>query len=284
MMANRERRGGKISLLAFDLDGTLLNSSSEISEFTLLKIGRAMEKGVKVTACSGRIPAMQQVYLSQLGFCGPYVACNGALVINNGDGSPLYRKAIDREPLERFCEFAAAAQLHTCIQTDDTLYFSPDNPRASLLEKYNRLAERHGCSKVLKGDLTFWSSGRPAAAYKAMVYAPQDRQFEQTVAFLGAEPELSHTFSEARLFEIMGRGLDKGAGIRRVAGYYGIPLEEVCAFGDYDNDLPLFNVTGMSVAMGNAATCLKTAAAFVTDTNDHDGVGKALESLEAYFV
>jgi Cof subfamily protein (haloacid dehalogenase superfamily) len=266
-MANREGRGGKISLLAFDLDGTLLNSSAEISEFTLFKIGRAMEKGVKVTVCSGRIPAMQQAYLSRLGVCGPYVACNGALVINNGDGSLLYRKTIAREPLERFCKFAAENQLHSCIQTDDTLYFSPDNPRMRLFEKYNRLAERRGCPKALMGELTVELSGRTVSAYKAMVYAPQNRQFEQTVAFLGGEPELSHTVSETRLFDIVGRGADKGAGIKRVAGYYGIPLEEVCAFGDYDNDLPLFNVTGMSVAMGNAAAGLKTAATFVTDTN-----------------
>jgi Cof subfamily protein (haloacid dehalogenase superfamily) len=282
LIPNREGHGQKISLLAFDLDGTLLNNSSEIGGFTLSKIGRVMEQGVKVTVCSGRIPAMQQVYLSQLGVCGPYVACNGALVINHEDDTTLYQKTIARGPLEKFCVFAAETQLDACVQTRETLYFSKDNPRVSLLEEYNCLAEQHGLPTVRMGDITFEVSGAPVPVYKAMVYAPKQRQFEKTAAFLRAEPELSYSFSATRLFDIVSRGADKGAGIKRVAGYYGIPLQEVCVFGDYDNDLPMFRAAGMSVAMGNAAAHLKMEATFVTDTNDNDGVGKALEVLEAY--
>lgn len=75
---HREKR--KISLIAFDLDGTLLNSSLQISEFTLSRIRAIAGRKVKITVCSGRIPAFQRLYLAQLDLDGPYVACNGALI------------------------------------------------------------------------------------------------------------------------------------------------------------------------------------------------------------
>src|SRR5690554_7606255 len=70
---HREKR--KISLIAFDLDGTLLNSSLQISEFTLSRIRAIAGRKVKITVCSGRIPAFQRLYLAQLDLDGPYVAC-----------------------------------------------------------------------------------------------------------------------------------------------------------------------------------------------------------------
>lgn len=284
MIFNSSGINRKISLIAFDLDGTLLNGSSEISEFALLKIRKAIEKGIKITICSGRIPAMQQVYLSRLGFCGPYVACNGALVVHSGDGIFLYNKPISCEPLEKLCVFAANEKLHTCIQTLEKLYFSENNPRVRLLEKYNGLATVYGFPKVPKGDFSRALSGELiSAAYKVLIYAPEKQKYEKLEAFLKEETELSHTFSEAGLFDIMHKGTDKGGGIKRVADYYEIPLEEVCAFGDYENDLPLFEAVGTSVAMGNATERLKAAATFITDSNDNDGVGKAIEAMEAYF-
>ena len=49
------------------------------------------------------------------------------------------------------------------------------------------------------------------------------------------------------------------------------------ACGDAGNDLPMLRRAGVGVAMGNAAPAVKSAARFVTDTNDNDGVAKALE-------
>jgi len=103
------------------------------------------------------------------------------------------------------------------------------------------------------------------------------------IDYLETEPELAYTFSEEDLFEVMLKGVDKGRGLEQVAQYYGIPLEEVCAFGDFDNDIPMFERAGTSVAMGNANANLKARATFVTATNDNDGVAKAIEVLKDCF-
>jgi hydroxymethylpyrimidine pyrophosphatase-like HAD family hydrolase len=49
--------------------------------------------------------------------------------------------------------------------------------------------------------------------------------------------------------------------------------------GDYDNDMPMIKAAGLGVAMGNALEKVKAAADYVTDTNDNDGVGKAIEKF-----
>jgi hydroxymethylpyrimidine pyrophosphatase-like HAD family hydrolase len=60
---------------------------------------------------------------------------------------------------------------------------------------------------------------------------------------------------------------------------YGITAEETICIGDNENDLSMIEYAGMGVAMGNATDVLKSVANYVTDTNDNDGVAKAIEKL-----
>lgn len=279
-----ERKKGlkrKISLLAFDLDGTLLNSSLEISEFTLSQIRSIVEKKIKVTICSGRVPALQELYLKQLSLDGPYVACNGALIPHRGNAD-LFAKPLNTKEVEKLYHFFKAEKLHACFQTRDEIYFSDNNPRQWLVKRYNLLAGERGLPQAPMEELPALFDHK-AVVYKAMVYAPEKEQFEKVRSFLERETEIAYTFSEKGLFDLISPGIDKGFGIKKIADYYGIPYEEVCAFGDHDNDIPFFQAVGTSVAMGNAVPHLKAIATFVTDSNDRDGVGKAIQRLAVYF-
>lgn len=270
----------KVSLLAFDLDGTLLDSSFDISRETLQAIHDVMGKGIKVTISSGRIASMQQVFVSRLGFEGPYIASNGALVIDSRDKTVLHSQPINPVILKRLCDFSLDANLHISVQTMSTLYFSKDNPRISRLEHYHRVAAKHGYPEVpvellKKGCSNYLEK----PTYKVLIYTPEAAQHQQLTAYLDQSPGLIYTFSEPNLFEISPRGVDKGRGIEMVADYYGIPLSEVCAFGDYDNDIPIFQRVGTAIAMGNASDNLTAFADFVTDTNDNNGIGTAIAAM-----
>ncbi|WP_348644659.1 HAD hydrolase family protein [Starkeya sp. ORNL1] len=58
-----------------------------------------------------------------------------------------------------------------------------------------------------------------------------------------------------------------------------MPLDEVAVIGDMVNDLPMFEVGGLSIAMGNASDAVKGQANFVTTSNDEDGVAHAIEQF-----
>ncbi len=269
----------KISLLAFDLDGTLLDSTGDISRATLARIHKAMERGIRVTISSGRTPPMQQVFVSLLGFRGPYIACNGALILDSRDNSVLHSRPLENAELARLCEFSRQERFHICIQNRDALYYSKGNPRVSLLQQYNGVASKHGFPEVpirfIEDDPGILA--RPA--YKVLIYTPEPKQHQRLAAYLNKCSGLAYTFSEPNLFEISPPGVTKGEGIELICRHYKIPLGEVCAFGDYDNDIPIFERVGTGIAMGNACAALKSVAALVTDTNDNDGIGKALAAM-----
>ena len=65
-------------------------------------------------------------------------------------------------------------------------------------------------------------------------------------------------------------------GIERVGEMFGFSLDEVMAFGDSDNDIEMLSGVGISVAMGNAIESVKSVATYTTDTNNNDGISKAL--------
>lgn len=270
----------KISLLSFDLDGTLLNGSYEISGDTLQAIHHVIGQGVKVTISSGRIASMQQVFVSLLGFKGPYIASNGALIIDSSNNAVLHSQPVGPAVLKRLCDFSLDTNLHVCVQTMNSLYFSKDNPRISLLEHYRRVAAKHGFPEVpIEPLVKSCSNYLEYPTYKVLIYTPVATQHQQLTDYLDKVPELIYTFSEPNLFEISPRGIDKGKGIELVADYYGIPLSEVCTFGDYDNDIPIFHRVGTAIAMGNASANLKAVANYVTDTNKNNGIAKALAAM-----
>jgi len=274
----------KISLLAFDLDGTLLNSAHEISPFTLQTIRTLMAKGVRVTISTGRTPAMQQAYIALLGLKGPYMASNGALIIDSRDNSLLHSQPISETVLRDLCVYGKENQLHLCLQALETFFITRENPRLKIVQEYDRVAAKFGMPPVPLRELTAdYSNYDNSPTYKVLLYVPEEDKHRRLVSYLDQVPHLVYTFSEPNLFEVTPRGTDKGAGIRRIADFHGIPLEEVCSFGDYDNDIPIFALAGVSVAMGNASPRLKARAMYITDTNDDDGIGKALEALKGCF-
>lgn len=270
----------KISLLAFDLDGTLLNSAGRISVSHLHMIGSLMRQGVKVTLCSGRMPYALQVFVQQLGFRGPYVACNGGLVIDSTDDSVLFSEPVAGTDVDQLCLHFREMGLHLCLQTQEGVYYSPGNPRVATPEQVRELAIRYSLPeseiRFLPEDYRYLDKH---PVYKVALNVPEGYDFAQLALYLDTQPRLSYAFSDKAFVEINAQGTSKGQGIERVAAHYGIPLQEVCVFGDYDNDIPGFERAGVTIAMGNASDNLKAKAMYVTDTNDNDGIGKALIAL-----
>ena len=84
------------------------------------------------------------------------------------------------------------------------------------------------------------------------------------------------TRSAENNFEIMPEGVNKGLALQELTQVMGITMDEVMAIGDSDNDSDMLRIAGMPVVMGNGDEAVKKLAKYVTDTNDNDGVAKAI--------
>ena len=73
------------------------------------------------------------------------------------------------------------------------------------------------------------------------------------------------------------KGVDKGAAIRRLGEILNVKPEEIMAFGDGQNDLPMIETAGIGCAMENAVDDLKRVAQVIAPKNTEDGVAQVLE-------
>ena len=76
--------------------------------------------------------------------------------------------------------------------------------------------------------------------------------------------------------EIMHKGVNKGEALKALINYLGIDKDEVIAFGDNYNDLPMLELAGIGVVMGNANDEVKEKGDYITAKNTEDGVAKAI--------
>lgn len=237
----------KIKLIALDMDGTLLTSDEKVTERTRKAITQAIEKDVYVVISTGR----------WLGSCYPYAESLGLtsyLVTSNG--GEIW--TMEKELIER----------HTI------------NP--ALMEKMWNLGKDYDMGCWMIATDTVWRGERPNDFsehewLKIGFDSHNPRNLEKFMQELSHFGGLELTNSQPHNLEINPEGVHKGSALSKVCKKIGITMEEVMSVGDSLNDMKMIQQAGLGVAMGNAQEAIKKAADFETDTNDRDGVAKAIE-------
>jgi Cof subfamily protein (haloacid dehalogenase superfamily) len=268
--------GRNIRLIVCDMDGTLLGSGKEISERNLEAIREARRKGVATTICSGRIHAMLGIYARQLALDVPFAAVNGGVIFDPVGRKILRQELLPREDAGLLFGFCKENGLDYCALGSEGGFFSPGSRCAKRFERYNRAASEVGAETI---PLRLFDDGHENALrtslYKSLIY--RDEGAEALIdGFLKTCKALRYTFSDAGVMDAVAAAVDKGRGVRQLARVMGVGKEEICVFGDYNNDLPMFGEAGLSVAMGNACEEAKDLADVVTSGNDDDGVAEAI--------
>jgi len=267
----------QIRLIAIDMDGTLLNSQGIITQRTGDILRKAKDEGIIVSICTGRFLENVSMMLHDAGLDVPIISLNGCVIEVNGDRIreshllPEAGKAI----------YEALESVHASYYI-----FSPKmviTRRAEIMHhseaKYaERLTAKYGVSFVTGSNAALEAISKPM--YKFYVYQDSrscslEAAWEAVKTIGGAE----FTRSSSRNFEIMPSGIDKGYGISQLAAWLGMPMDQVMAIGDHDNDLPMIRAAGFGVAMGNASPKIKQEADAITLDNDHDGVAEAIMRL-----
>jgi HAD superfamily hydrolase (TIGR01484 family) len=101
-----------------------------------------------------------------------------------------------------------------------------------------------------------------------------EKRFKQE---FGAQSNI--IFTSTKLLEVLPKGITKVTGIQRLAKNLGIEMDEVMAFGDYDNDIEMLSAAGLGVAVENGSAAAKASADLVIDPCDQNGPAKFLEKL-----
>lgn len=258
----------RIRLIATDLDGTLLRSDGSVSTRTTQVLRRAAAAGVAVVPATARPLRWLDGYEFAAGLSYAVFA-NGAVVYDVAAAAVIVRHQLPPGTLAGLCRRIGAAvpEALFAVETDDGLAMrhEPDYPLRSDLGQ-------PGVAPAAMADLI----ARPAA--KLLVKAPgvePDRLVTQVVAAAGTDAQVSVSASYG-LAELAAPGVSKATGVAVVAARLGVAAEEVVAFGDMPNDLPMLSWAGRAVAVANAHPEVLAVAHEVTASNDDDGVAEWL--------
>nr|WP_286208005.1 Cof-type HAD-IIB family hydrolase [Clostridium caldaquaticum] len=267
-------------LLCIDMDGTLLNSEGNVTERTLKAIKSAHKKGVIVTVCTGRIYTSAKYYAELIGVKAPIIALNGAYIREKDKNEVIYKSVLGKENCIKILNIAKKYGLYLHFNTPDVVITEKIIHSS---EKYAKMNETMPKDKQIAIELVKnWNDTFEKYSDEILKCITIDDDKEK---ILKAKEELLK-YEEFEVvsswnnnFEVMCKGVSKGRAVEVLAGFYNINREEIMCIGDNENDISMLSYAGLGVAMGNGESFVKEIADFVTDTNDDDGVAKAIEKF-----
>lgn len=257
-----------IKLIACDMDGTLLDEDGNLPEGTYDLILELAHAGIRFTAASGRRYDTLRSMFSPVADSMDFVASNGAQVYARGT-------LVDREVLSH----AAAKRLKCVVDMFDTLHLALFDETLSFLLDDEERFERE-IDKNLPNPRRVYDVPSPdTSIVKASIYCDEALM---DMAYV-LERELGDDFvfapSGSRWIDAMQRGVSKATGIAQIMQAYGIPADEVMAFGDSMNDYEIMRMVGTSCAMGNGRSAIKQIATRVIGPNTEQSVQRELRAL-----
>jgi Cof subfamily protein (haloacid dehalogenase superfamily) len=270
----------RIKALALDLDGTLLLPNAVLSGRARKILAKCMDRGLAVIICTGRSSEGAEPYRAALDAAGPMVYFNGAEVLDMPGGTVLEASLLDRSIAEYCVDLARSLGVYFHVFFPGT----PDRPGELLVaegpgEESEIYRSRTGLEASF-ADLKALFAERDSGCLKGMFIAGEEI-LNAVKAQLGERfgGALYMARSHVSFLEILAPGVSKGRGLLRALEHRGLRADETIAFGDEENDLPLFAAAGFSVAPANAVEAIRRAADVIVGPNAEDGVAAFLEEL-----
>jgi Cof subfamily protein (haloacid dehalogenase superfamily) len=270
-----------IKLIAMDIDGTLLDSRTQLPEDNARAIAEAAARGIEILLVTGRRFDFARAVADALP-CDPHLIVNNGALIKSKTGQTHQRLLLPAETARQVIELTPE------FRPDASVFFDRPRARQVILERVdwddpvrgayfrrNReyIAEVAPLAACLDGDdpiqiMYVGACQRMREAKHALEQVPIADAF--TLAITEYE---DRNFS---LVDVLRPGVNKGAALAAWARQRGIVREEIMAIGDNWNDREMLDFAGLPVVMGNAVPGLKSLGWSVTLSNDECGVARAI--------
>ncbi len=261
-----------IKLLATDMDGTCLDSKSRMSEKTVAALRAAAEKGVIVVPTTGRNLNCIPHRLKKETFYRYAITSNGACVIDLSENKKIYNAYIPWETAAKILDDFKGKGLGITAQIDNEYYLQGKFLSLAGRIYYGKDSENSIC---LKSVSDFVKENR-SEVEEIQLYFLHPKARERSESILSAYPAVSSAYSSIYV-EIFDKKASKGIALAELAGQLGIKKDEIACIGDGENDLTMFDSSGLKLAMGNAVEPLKKQADYILPDNNSDGVAFAIE-------
>ena len=249
---------------AFDLDDTLLRDDLSVSDYTAGVFRRLTDTGFLLIPASGRAQLSMLPFVEQIRPVALYIACNGAEIWDGATDQLISRETFS---MELGCEIAEFGKEFSC-------YAQTYEGEKFFFNEYGLYADRYAAASMLTGeyvgDLTKFI--REPRTKILMMAEPDKISMMLSEACRRFENRVSVTSSKPHFLEFNPLRATKGIALSAAADRLGISTEQIVAFGDSLNDLPMLQEAGLSVAVANARPVVRNLCDAVCPCNQEDGV------------
>lgn len=273
-------KNDEISMVATDLDGTLLLQNKHISKRTYAALKKANENGVHIVIATGRSFSALPESIFKIDGVRYVVTSNGANIVDLKDEKVIYRNCIDAVQIPKIIDFLQERPYILEVFTGGKAYMSKSD--------YDRFKTRtidfrpieyvlhtripvdnifeftqKNCSSIENININFDSlSDKPKA-------------YEELLKFDNITVTTSFDFN----LEIGGNTTSKGDALNFLTQMLGLTSKNVLSIGDNPNDSSMLGFSEIAVAVENAHEDIIKLADHITSSNDEDGVAKAVEKF-----
>lgn len=264
-----------VTMIATDLDGTLLDSHKQVSAETRKVLRELKNRGILFGIASGRPVESGQILVHDWGLENDIsflIGMNGgALYDMRTKAKHKYYPLSGDKILEIMEHFKDMDVIFQCMLGNDRF-----------VSKSTEKTKAHAklfCEHEHEVDLQEFLPGREID--KLILFLdPELMPAVRQRATTFSDPAYTSMQTADNLYEYMDPRINKGFGIEKACKHYGITPDHVVAFGDAENGEAMIETVGLGVAMANASDELKKIADVVLkETNDQDGLAHFVEKV-----
>lgn len=265
-------------LLAFDMDGTILNSQKQISPEIIRKLEDLQKNSVFIVVATGRGLAEISDYKNDFKAVNYGILISGGIIYDFYKNEVLAVHAVEEEKILKIIEIGLeeGAMIHL-LTLNESIANRAD---ISEMEKFSMGIYKKMFERICKhcDDFKEFVHKNPKKVLKVNLYHRNEESRAKTVEKLKND-ELQLVFTENTNLEATPKNITKGSGLIELCKKLNIKLEECVSIGDSLNDYEILKISGVGVAMKNSCEKIKKIANFITDDNDNGGFLKALEKF-----
>ncbi len=265
-------------ILAVDLDGTLFDDNKGISKENLKALNLMLDQDHILAVDTGRpihvltkildefdVFKRENVYL--LGY-------QGTVGVRSCDGAIIYKQFLDTNEAIKLINYARSANISTVAFELGKIYSFSNDYNVQNYAKHSKekitiinsteYLRNHDLTKVMLIDYN---------EHNKLHDFQNEHDFEMSKSF-------SSMFSSVDFLEYIGIGSDKGEGLRCIAEFLNIPMEDTVACGDERNDISMIVAAGVGVCVSNGRDELKSVADYITtEDNNHGAIAEAINKF-----